>query len=555
MILGVPCQRETVEEDAGTLTALIDNLSGMAYRTHSSNPWQLQYVSKGCFELTGYNQSQFTENAPGFYHDIILHNDLQKTWQTIAEALESLSPFETEYRITTSTGQIKWVMEKGTGVYDNDGSLSHIEGFVTDITKQKKLESKLSKAKIELEQAWSLTEKVNRKLESSIHSATKLAQKANAANEAKSMFLANMSHEIRTPLNAIIGFSDLLEQETLSPEQHEYIKLIRLSGQNLLEIINDILDFSKIEAGKIQIENLCISPAKTIENIISLFAVNAQKKNIKLTYSVKNNVPKKILTDPTRLRQCLINLVSNAIKFTDKGGIKIRLSLDTNSNQLVFDVIDTGIGITDKKQKDIFDAFCQAEATTTRQFGGSGLGLTITKNLAQLLGGSLNLRSRKGRGSTFTIRIPALTPDESDMNEAKEENSDSNQTSAPPNSFVGNVLVAEDNPTNQTLMKMMFERMGIKPDIAKDGTEAIEFTKNKEYDLILMDIQMPGKNGFQATEDMRNKGIKSPIIALTASTLEQDRKQCIESGCDKYICKPVKFAKLQEIAGNYLNKI
>ncbi|MHB0946357.1 MAG: hybrid sensor histidine kinase/response regulator [Sedimentisphaerales bacterium] len=380
---------------------------------------------------------------------------------------------------------------------------------------------------------------------------------AEAANVAKSHFLANMSHEIRTPMNAIIGFSDVLADENLTDEQKGYVNTIRSSSKHLLQVINDILDFSKIEAGKIDIEIIDCSLGKVLNSIESLMMAKATEKGIELKIVEAKDLPAQIRTDPTRLLQCLLNLVNNAVKFTQQGYIHVHVSLEDKNNQpyIRFDVEDTGIGISPDKHEKIFEPFVQADGDTTRKFGGTGLGLTVVKQLTELLGGQISLTSQEGKGSTFSLVIPAgldvtKQPFLDRYNIA--EHLDSQSARVEESKFSGHILVAEDVKTNQILAKLLLNRMGLEVTIAEDGKQAVQKALNQKFDLIFMDIQMPFMNGYEATDVLRKKGIKTPIVALTANAMAGDDKKCIEAGCDGYLTKPLDNRELLKIIRKYL---
>ncbi len=382
-------------------------------------------------------------------------------------------------------------------------------------------------------------------------------EEAKKADRAKSDFLANMSHEIRTPMNAIIGFSDILADEELTDEQRRCVNTICDGGKHLLEIINDILDFSKIEAGKLDVQTSECSLKHLFAKIESMMRPAALEKGLKFEIQENKGLPTNIYTDPTRLEQCLINLISNAIKFTEEGHVCVKVSLEDKNNQpyIRFDVSDTGVGIPPEKQEKVFESFTQADGSTSRKYGGTGLGLTITRRLAELLGGELTLTSEQGGGSVFSLTIPAGVDvtkqplldryniddhvcDEHDkLKEAK---------------FSGQVLVAEDVRSNQMLVKWLLEKVGFEVTVAEDGNEAVQKVRSRSFDLILMDIQMPNMNGYEATRTLRNEGVKTPIIALTASAMSGDEGKCICAGCDDYLSKPIDRRKLLEKIRKYL---
>jgi len=381
--------------------------------------------------------------------------------------------------------------------------------------------------------------------------------KAEAANMAKSEFLANMSHEIRTPMNAIIGFSDVLANEDLTLEQKEKVNIVRGSAKSLVNLINDILDFSKIEAGQLDIEMLDCSLGKLLNSLESLMTPMAKEKSLDLKIIAGGDLPSQIHSDPYRLQQCLVNLINNAIKFTEKGHVHSKVSLreDKGKHFVCFDIEDTGIGIPADRQQAIFDSFTQADGSTTRKYGGTGLGLSVTKKLAILLGGELTLTSEPGKGSVFSLIIPTGTDiaeqsllDRNNVLKQGEDDSEKAETTQ----FSGNVLVVDDVESNQLLMKILLSALGVDVVIAKDGNQAVQSALSQSFDLVLMDIQMPFINGYEATRTLRMQDYKTPIVALTANAMKDDEKKCMEAGCNGYLTKPVDSEKLSQILAKHL---
>ena len=373
----------------------------------------------------------------------------------------------------------------------------------------------------------------------------KAKEEAEKAVKVKSEFLANMSHEIRTPLNAMFGFIQLLQQENLNQDIKKYLTIIEKSGQNLLAIINDILDFSKLESGKLNIENIEFNPKEEIEIIYHLFSNEASKKNILLKIE-QTNLKYNIISDPTRLKQIIANLLSNAIKFTSNNKtIILKINYNEKKESLFLAIKDEGIGISKHKLKHIFEAFSQADSSTTRKYGGTGLGLTISYKLVKLLGGELKVESELNKGSKFYFTIPAKKG--KTISKSKKEKKESlNKT------YNFHLLLVEDNQANQMFMKVLLKNLGVTFDIANDGIEAIELFKKNKYDFILMDENMPKMNGIETTKQIRtyeqkNRLKPTKISALTANAMEGDKERFILAGMNYYLSKPLNVEKLKEI--------
>ncbi len=391
------------------------------------------------------------------------------------------------------------------------------------------------------------TKLLNRQVNEKTKNLKKLTEIAQKAARAKSDFLANMSHEIRTPLNAILGFIDLLKEQNKDKKSLEYIQIIDNSSKHLLGIINDILDFSKIESGKLEIENRNFEARKEFDSTINLFKAKAVEKNITLKIDIDSNLPKYICSDSLRIKQIISNLLSNAIKFTpnDKN---IYLQINYKNNNLYISVEDEGIGIPKNRQNEIFNAFSQADTSTTRKFGGSGLGLSISAELVKLLGGKIEVQSDMGIGSRFFFSIP-INKDKNIINDKIDDISKKK--------LQGRILLVEDNKANQMFMELILKKLGLSYEIANDGLEAVEKYKDLTYNLILMDENMPNMNGIEATKQIlkyeNDKNlIHTPIIALTANALKGDREKFMQAGLDDYMTKPVDKKRLLEIFSKYL---
>ena len=367
-----------------------------------------------------------------------------------------------------------------------------------------------------------------------------------------------MSHEIRTPMNAIIGFSELLASEQIPDDQREHVNLIRESGMHLLDLINDILDFSKAEAGKLDFQETVFFLPKLIETVESLMRPAAEKKGLKFEIIKCDQFPQQIKSDPNRLRQCLLNLVNNAIKFTEKGYVQVEISLEDKNNKdfIRFDVEDTGIGIPADSQEKIFESFSQVDGTACRAYGGTGLGLAITKQLAELLGGEISVKSELGKGSVFSMLIPTnVEPGFNELLETVEEDSHLSESLKNVNQmeFSGRVLVAEDVLTNQKLIRYILEKAGFDVTMVGDGNKVVQKALSLSFDLIFMDIQMPNMNGFEATKIIREKSIQTPIIALTANAMNGDEINCINAGCSDYLSKPIDRQELIDKISQYIS--
>jgi Amt family ammonium transporter len=396
-------------------------------------------------------------------------------------------------------------------------------------------------------------------------------EKANAASQAKTEFLANMSHEIRTPMTAILGCTDLLIEESWGrKEALRWLEVIRRNGEHLLSIINDILDISKIEAGKMPIERISCCPIELIEDVEVLMRPRAVERNLAFEIHLATPVPQTITSDPTRVRQILVNLISNAIKFTPKGGITVTLSLiepaaPNHEPLLKFEVADTGIGIEPHQAQRLFKPFSQADTSTTRKFGGTGLGLAISKRLAEALNGSLTLQSAPGKGSTFCVTIatgpidgvPRITGRSPKSLPEPIETPPPPPTRGTPPLADTRILLAEDGKDNQTLISTLLKKAGAQVDIAENGRIACEVAMQAlrqgcPFDLIFMDMQMPELDGCSATSRLRQEGYRGPIVALTANVMSSDRAKCLEAGCDDFVPKPINVKSLLETAATYI---
>jgi signal transduction histidine kinase len=373
--------------------------------------------------------------------------------------------------------------------------------------------------------------KERKKIEKDLVKAREIAE---TSLETRKIFLANISHEVRTPLNAIIGMSGILADSPLNDDQREYLEAIRASSEGLLVIINDILDLTKMESGKLQLEQIPFSIDHALKPVMRGFGVKAQQKNIQLTIERDVTIPDYVKGDPTRIVQVLSNLISNSIKFTHEGSVKLIIRNKGNERDqylIQFTVVDTGVGIEDSKLSAIFDEFTQEDASISRRYGGTGLGLPIAKNLVEIMGGTLDVESIKDKGSAFTFTIP-LTKTEKPIVRDLGFGADKDLTGK-------SVLLIEDNEINRFLASTLLKKWNASYTMAVNGIDAIQYLEKKHFDVVLMDLQMPEEDGFQSTHRIRSVlKLNTPIIALTANALESERISCLDAGMNDYLSKP-----------------
>ncbi len=424
-----------------------------------------------------------------------------------------------------------------------------------EIEERKKTEEALQDSLAHVATARAALEEHNIKLallNEQLKAATAVAE---SATHSKSEFLANMSHEIRTPMTAILGYAELLALDPSAGEKSDALTTIRRNGEHLLEIINDILDLSRIEAGRLEIEYLDCSPVQIITDVVTLMRVRAEAKNLPFKVEYRGALPATVRTDPTRLRQCLVNLLGNAIKFTEVGAVRLVVSL-TPDKRLRFDVIDTGIGLSSEALGRLFQPFTQGDTSTARKFGGTGLGLTITQRLAQMLGGNVEVSSTLGEGSTFSLFIDPGTITTANVVVPSTNTtcvSTLAATSAPAKLTGVRVLLAEDGPDNQRLLCAMLRSAGADIEMVENGALAVQrmATQGPAIDVILMDMQMPVLDGYDATRRLREIGYAGPIVALTAHAMIGDREKCLSVGCTDYASKPIDRAQLVQLVARH----
>ncbi|MFN9417431.1 MAG: PAS domain S-box protein [Pirellula sp.] len=511
------------------------------------------WYSDRFWTLLGYSpEGPFPSSKLESIYKHILAEDRASIWQAVRRNHKEGIEFDIKCHFRKWNGEFRWFRVRGATQFDENGTPVRMAGSIQDIHDLKLTETSLIEANV----------------------------RAEAANAAKSEFLANMSHEIRTPMAAILGFADLLlhecEDAIAKPSSFEYVDTIRRNGEHLLDIINDILDISKIEAGKMSVELVATNPETLIQEVVSLMSVKAQGKGIGLSALFDPSIPSVIHTDPVRLRQILVNLVGNAIKFTELGSVKLRVSCWESKQLLQVAIEDTGIGLSPEQISRLFGAFEQADTTTTRKYGGTGLGLFISNRLAEMLGGTITIESQLGKGSLFTVSIATgpIVP-----GVAEENLSDRNihrfavqtpaagteQQNASPLAGM-RIWLAEAGPENQRLISHFLRKSGADVFIAENGRIAIEkmtsdgslespLLKPCPFDLLLCDMQMPEMDGYETLRWLRDHGATIPIVALTAHAMSGDLNRCIKAGCNAYATKPIDKATLTEICREWAGKV
>lgn len=449
-----------------------------------------------------------------------------------AQAIKEKNAYDAEFRLVLPNKDVRWISGKGSVTCDNNGNPIQFVGIYTDITQRKHAEEALQEAK----------------------------KKAEAASQAKTEFLANMSHEIRTPMNVVVGLSHILAtNKSLPPSVIEVVKTLQLSAQSLMGLINDLLDISKIETNNMELEYIPFRLTEIINETIGVLSLKAKEKNLTLTYHYSSSNDQQYMGDPLRLRQIIMNLVSNAVKFTQKGGVSIEMRSEPHENRgqtnVYIKVKDTGIGISEDKLHSIFDKFMQADSSTTRNFGGTGLGLAISRNLAEMMSGKISVSSKVGEGSEFTLHLPLKLAHI--QNTHPQDNTHADE-SAHASAHQELILLVEDYQPNILVASMFLRHLGYEVETASNGKEALAKIDQRRdaYTAVLMDIQMPGMDGLETTYYIRKKESdmklpRLPIIAMTAHALQGDEERCLMAGMDGYISKPFQPEKLKSLLARF----
>ncbi|MBL9097206.1 MAG: PAS domain-containing protein, partial [Alphaproteobacteria bacterium] len=509
---------------------LVECIEEVFFTCRLDHDWTMLFVSPSVERLSGYPAAEFLNSATRTFGSLVHPDDRDIGWATINAAIQKSAAYEIEYRIVRRDGQVRWVFERGRPAGDRIDGVPVIHGYIADITERKEAEKALANAR----------------------------DAAEAASKAKSEFLAMMSHEIRTPMNGVLGMTGVLLDTELNPEQRRSATTIRESAESLLSIINDVLDFSKLEAQAMEIERVAFDLHALLHYACEIVAPRANAKAVALNVDIDKSVPKFVFADPGRIRQVVLNLLGNAIKFTERGSVSLQVRA-ASEGRLRIAVADTGIGIPTDRIGRLFQSFSQADASISRRFGGTGLGLAISKKLCERMGGAIGVESVVGQGSTFWFELPV---EPASAEQAETSGSVEGSLVEEALAVLGSIgrplrlLIAEDNATNQLVARSVLAKFGIAPDFVGNGIEAIEAVRQRPYDIVLMDVHMPEMDGLDATKAIRS--LKSPqasipIVALTANAFANDIEQCRAAGMNGHVGKPFRKEELVVALANALS--
>ncbi|NOY69222.1 MAG: PAS domain S-box protein [Deltaproteobacteria bacterium] len=489
----------------------------------------LTFANRALFYRFGYNNDDFKSGI--YIFQLVSTDERKKVSDAFTGFVKAWDMDKSEYTALKKDGSTFPVIMYSTPIL-LDAKPCAVRGIIADVSELKQKEAELELAK----------------------------ESAESANKTKSAFLANMSHEIRTPLNVMMGATEILEQSGLAGENRNLVEMLRANGDVLLKIINDIIDISKIEAGKIDLEHIEFNVSSLIEKTCASFESSAHKSGIELKRRIDQDLPQQTAGDPVRIQQVLINLIGNALKFTYHGHITVGCWFMADTAEFFFSVADTGIGLDDDKRETIFESFSQADTSTTRKFGGTGLGLSISKHLVELMGGRIWVESVPGQGCTFYFTFPHVMVSSENVNPGLEENEKINTGKTGLSGIINHasILLVDDYPYNQEIISYFLKGLPIDIDLASNGAVAVEKFKAKQYDLVLMDLQMPVMDGYTATRAMRkiekNRDAgRTPVIALSAFVLKKERDKSREAGCDAHLNKPVKRENLIDTIAKFLS--
>ncbi len=526
-------EQKKAEDSLRKLSAAIEQSPSTIVITDTFG--KIEYVNPKFSETTGYTREEaIGENPRVLKSGELPAEKYKQLWESISSGLD----WRGEFHNKRKNGDLYWEQASISAVKNSAGEITHFLAIKEDITARKAMEAELEKARVTAENA----------------------------NRAKSEFLANMSHEIRTPMTSIIGMAELLaESGELSEKQLQCVRMISNSSGLLLTVLNDILDFSKIEAGKLEIENIAFDLKSTLNNACEIISVKTSEKKLCLNILIDANIPKYLKGDPVRIQQIVLNLLNNAVKFTNSGSVSLKafvLRSDEHGANIRFEIGDTGIGLSDEEIAALFKPFSQADTSTTRKYGGTGLGLSISRRLAELMDGEIGVTSKKGTGSTFWIEIKFEKAEAREGDELREAGSKGTERPAADKTGIIRsnkgetektstlILLADDNPANQRIIRMQLSKLGYENvHVVGDGLEAVNATKENIYSMILMDCQMITMDGYEASRTIREmesgRDHRTPIIALTADAMSGTRKRCIAAGMDDYLTKPTSLLNLQ----------